>query len=57
MLPLSYAASVRVTAEALDAYISGLPCQSANVQIASKSVSASAVVDAPNGSEVYRIRH
>jgi len=33
--------SVRVTPEALDAYISGLPCQSANAQVASKSVSAS----------------
>jgi excisionase family DNA binding protein len=41
--------SVRVTPEALDAYISGLPCQSANAQIASKSVSASAVVGASNG--------
>ena len=41
--------SVRVTPEALDAYISGLPCQSANAQVASKSVSASAVVGASNG--------
>jgi excisionase family DNA binding protein len=41
--------SVRVTPEALDAYISSLPCQSANAQIASKSVSASAVVGASNG--------
>jgi excisionase family DNA binding protein len=40
--------AVRVTAQALDAYISGLPCQSANVQIASKSVSASAVAGALN---------
>ncbi len=32
-----------MTPEALDGYISGLPCQSANVQIAPKSVSASAV--------------
>jgi excisionase family DNA binding protein len=38
--------SVRVTPEALDAYISSLPCQSANVQIACKSVSASAMVGA-----------
>ena len=41
--------SARVTPEALDAYISGLPCKSANTQIASKSVEASATVGASNG--------
>jgi len=41
--------SVRVTPEALHAYISGLPCQSANAQIASKFVSASALMGASNG--------
>jgi len=44
--------SVRVTPEGLDAYISGLPCQSANAQIASKSVSASAAARAVRGLSV-----
>jgi len=47
--PCGCVALVRVTPEALDAYISGLPCQSANAQVASQVRVSLAVVGASNG--------